>query len=354
MLTGTLPFRGENAMDLIVQQLNAPPPQAIKLAPKTPPSLSRMIVKMMAKSPDDRPSLQDVRQLFAELRDTTVPPRAKRETEARLRRESETRKREAAARAKRGEANDEEIFEERQEPSMGKARLSLAEMEGQDGRPPPEHKSRAGLLVGILLLAAACAGLFFALNKKDDSDTTVAAAGGSGSAAPGAGSGSAIVAGSAATGSAGSATPTIEFEEDKVARSGSAASGTAGASGGSARRAQREADDKATEELMGAEPAVVDKPGKLIIMLQHPSTIEIDGKAVAQASKGGSFNVTPGEHSIRIRAADRDTVNRTVSVEPGGSAVIRIVDDTGDSPPTPTPTPTPPPPPPAGETPTTP
>jgi serine/threonine-protein kinase len=77
MLTGTLPFRGENAMDLIVQQLNAPPPHAIKLAPKTPPALSKLVVRMMAKSPADRPGLDEIRELFAELGDGEVPARTR-------------------------------------------------------------------------------------------------------------------------------------------------------------------------------------------------------------------------------------------------------------------------------------
>jgi len=337
MLTGTLPFRGENAMDLIVQQLNAPPPQAIKLAPKTPPSLSKLIVKMMAKAPADRPSLQTIRELFAELRETTVPPRAKRETrgeEARTKRPS----------AKR----DAQAVEERQEPTQGKIRLSLAEMENQDGRPEPAQKSKATpiLIVVALLLVGVIAAVFIMM-KKDDKSAAGGATDGSGSAVAAAGSGSA--AGSANTGSASipaagsgsAAQPTIEFEDDKVARTGSgSASGT---SSGSARAAQREADDKATEEAMAETPTIVNKPGKLVIMLQHPATIEIDGKAVAQNSKGGNFDVKPGDHTVRIVAENRETVNRSVSVEPGGSAVIRIVDDTEPEPqPQPQPQPQPP------------
>jgi len=66
------------------------------------------------------------------------------------------------------------------------------------------------------------------------------------------------------------------------------------------------------------------------VILQHESSIEIDGKVVATGSRGGSFDVKPGEHTVKITAADRETLNRIVSVEPGGAAVVRIVDDPAD------------------------
>ena len=68
MLTGALPFKAENAMDLIVMHLNAPPPPPQKLVPDTPPELSRLVVRMMAKQPEQRPSLAEIRKAFAELR----------------------------------------------------------------------------------------------------------------------------------------------------------------------------------------------------------------------------------------------------------------------------------------------
>ncbi|HTL37849.1 MAG TPA: serine/threonine-protein kinase, partial [Kofleriaceae bacterium] len=86
MLTGTLPFPGDNAMDIILQQLNKPAPNPSKLAPKTPPELSKLVVRMMAKSADERPSLVEIRDLFAKLgptagsaasSDTGLPKRKK-------------------------------------------------------------------------------------------------------------------------------------------------------------------------------------------------------------------------------------------------------------------------------------
>src|SRR5262249_51117158 len=68
MLTGTLPFKADNAMDLIVKHLNQPPPAPHKLAPDTPPELSKLIVRMMAKQPEHGPTLAEIRKAFAELR----------------------------------------------------------------------------------------------------------------------------------------------------------------------------------------------------------------------------------------------------------------------------------------------
>jgi hypothetical protein len=63
------------------------------------------------------------------------------------------------------------------------------------------------------------------------------------------------------------------------------------------------------------------------VILQHESTIELDGKVVATASRGGSYDVSPGEHTVKIVAAGHEALDRTISVEPGGAAVVRIVDD---------------------------
>jgi hypothetical protein len=65
-------------------------------------------------------------------------------------------------------------------------------------------------------------------------------------------------------------------------------------------------------------------------VLETASSIEIDGTAVARSSKGGRFEVTPGEHQIRVKAPGRQAVERTFEVEAGGTAVIRVADDSGE------------------------
>ncbi len=310
MLTGTLPFRGENAMDLIVQQLNAPPPHPIKLAPRTPPALSKLVVRMMAKAPDDRPSIPQIRELFAELRDLeAVPARPKRDTRPK-----------------------KPIDAGRHEPTAGKARLSAASMAAIDVPPREESSNKLSLVaLGILLLVAGVIGSILLIKKLQSDDSPPAAAAATGSA--GSGSNVVVTVGSAEqVGSAGSAEqPMIEFEDDKVVRSGSGA-------GSAKRRRNEDAEIDRANEAEDAPVVAKPRPGKIFVMLQHASTIELDGKVVSQASQGGTFEVPPGDHSIKIVAPDRAPVTRTVHVEAGGSTVIRIADDTeAPTPPSPAP-----------------
>ena len=53
-VTGQLPFDGQNAMELMVQHASEPVPMAHMVRPGVPIVLSRMIARMMAKSPHER------------------------------------------------------------------------------------------------------------------------------------------------------------------------------------------------------------------------------------------------------------------------------------------------------------
>lgn len=53
-LTGTRPFIGRNAGDLIYKVLNDPPPLATSLNPRLPSELDAVLKKALAKAPDDR------------------------------------------------------------------------------------------------------------------------------------------------------------------------------------------------------------------------------------------------------------------------------------------------------------
>ena len=321
MLTGILPFRGENAMDLIVQQLNAPPPQAIKLAPKTPPALSKIVVKMMAKAPADRPTLAQIRALFAELNESEVP-----------RRESLKAKRPTGKQAP---------VQERQEPSLGRARLSMPDLEGSPDRDSPQPKTRATaiLLFAAVVLAGVIGTVVVMLVKKSAAPTVeVAAAGSTGSAGSSAGSAGSAVPVALMTPDAAA---TIEFEDDAVG-TGSAA-GPTEATNADAARKRRQADDEATDQVNeGTElPSGLTKPGKIFVMLEHASMIEIDGKVVAQSAQGGTYEVPPGDHTLKVSTPNRAPVVRSVHVDPGGSAVIRIADEGDALAPAPTPAPAP-------------
>ncbi|HSD86202.1 MAG TPA: serine/threonine-protein kinase, partial [Kofleriaceae bacterium] len=301
MLTGALPFKADNAMDLIVQQLNAPPPQPIKLAPKTPAALSKLVVQMMAKAPEARPTIEQIRTVFAEVMDRATPvPRSPR------------------PKAEKPEG-----------PIRGTLRSpSQIEQDSEPEPPPPPRRKLTGVLLAAIVLLASVIGIaVFQLAKKqeapaaapkDDVNLTVSA-----ESLPSAATGPATA--PTTTGSAGSAAPavaqpTIEFEDERVgAGSGSSAHKH------HVKKPAEDVDDSAAEP----EPIPANRPGGIIISLQHASKIEIDGKVVAASGMGGRYEVPPGHHTIHISASDRVPISREIDVEPGGTAVVHIADDTG-------------------------
>jgi serine/threonine protein kinase len=68
MLTGRLPFEGKVPVDFIVHHLKTPPPDPRAIAPDVPEPLARAVMRMMAKVPEERPSLADLRAVIAQLR----------------------------------------------------------------------------------------------------------------------------------------------------------------------------------------------------------------------------------------------------------------------------------------------
>ncbi len=78
MLTAWLPFEGE-PMQQLVHHLRTLPPSPSQFAPNIPPALADLVMRMMAKEPAHRPSIAEMRSLFADLRagrhaSATVPP----------------------------------------------------------------------------------------------------------------------------------------------------------------------------------------------------------------------------------------------------------------------------------------
>ena len=63
MLAGRVPFQGETAMDIVVKHLSDPPPPLSQFA-KVPKALESCIMRMLAKDPIERPSLEEVRMIL--------------------------------------------------------------------------------------------------------------------------------------------------------------------------------------------------------------------------------------------------------------------------------------------------
>jgi hypothetical protein len=272
MLTGAMPFKADNAMDLIVLHMNAPVPSPSKLARDTPPELAKLVVRMMAKAPEQRPTLPEVRKVFASLRESRV---------------------------------SEHVA-------------------------PPRRRATSVLIGAMMFLAGVIAlGAIWLVQRNSDEPasspaaepTVTATATEVAPAPPSAAPDPAVaVPNAAAAVPAGvnavapvEEQPMIEFEPDQLAR------------GSGAKRRRVEVD----AGLPIAPPLPVVRPGSLILVLETASSIEIDGVAVSTSSKGGRFEVTPGTHEIRVKAPGRQPVARTFEVEAGGTAVLRIDDDTG-------------------------
>jgi len=61
MVTGQLPFRAEKAFDVLLMHINEPPPSPCELVPGIPEMVEDIILKALAKTPDERyPDMQDM------------------------------------------------------------------------------------------------------------------------------------------------------------------------------------------------------------------------------------------------------------------------------------------------------
>ena len=66
MLAGTMPFRGETAVEIALKHIKEPMPSVRKINPKVPQSLENVILKATAKNPKNR--YNDVRELYDDLK----------------------------------------------------------------------------------------------------------------------------------------------------------------------------------------------------------------------------------------------------------------------------------------------
>ena len=67
IVCGRLPFIADNAMDIVLMHMTTPPVRASAVWPEIPAPLDDLIARMLEKDPAARPTLTDVRAVFAEL-----------------------------------------------------------------------------------------------------------------------------------------------------------------------------------------------------------------------------------------------------------------------------------------------
>ena len=68
MLVGRLPFLADNALELIACHIAEEPPIPSSLEPRLPPSADRLLARLLAKEPAQRPTLAEVRAGLEEIR----------------------------------------------------------------------------------------------------------------------------------------------------------------------------------------------------------------------------------------------------------------------------------------------
>jgi eukaryotic-like serine/threonine-protein kinase len=69
MVTGKVPFDADNVMDVLVKHMNEPPPVASLLRAGIPPQLDDILVRMLAKDPAQRPTIDEIRASLSDVRD---------------------------------------------------------------------------------------------------------------------------------------------------------------------------------------------------------------------------------------------------------------------------------------------
>jgi len=75
MTTGQLPYSADTPLAVIMQHVNTPIPEPARFNPNVPPALQDIILRAMAKEPDDR--YQTARDMAADLRALQLAPDAK-------------------------------------------------------------------------------------------------------------------------------------------------------------------------------------------------------------------------------------------------------------------------------------
>ena len=80
LLLGRVPFRGSSALALMSAHLHETPPRPSSLWPSVPVALERVMFDMLAKSPDSRPTLAQIRAVFANLMVPTTMRQQRAET----------------------------------------------------------------------------------------------------------------------------------------------------------------------------------------------------------------------------------------------------------------------------------
>ena len=275
MLTGHLPFNADNAMDVLVQQLSLPAPSPTRLAPNTPEALSRVIVAMMAKSPDDRPSLAQVRQILSDIR----------------------------AGGGRG---------------VGPKPTRFTPVTPMEAVRPPSKEGIGWVIPAIIVLAIAGGVVYMKFLRKEPGDDAVASA-------PAANPPPAPApTPSPAPTPEPEAVPPAPEPEPEMQIEPTPTPAPAATPDAAPRRVRPTTTATPTPTPEPPEP-FVPTPGAILLTLEEPSAVvEIDGKTMSHNGKGGRYELPPGRHVLVVTAPGREAVRHDLEIKPGGTISVHI------------------------------
>ncbi|HLU65150.1 MAG TPA: serine/threonine-protein kinase [Kofleriaceae bacterium] len=325
MLCGSRPFSGRDQESLVAKHLRAEPPRLTDRVPGLPEAIDAIVRRMLAKEPDDRPSLEEVRAVFraaagaagepTRVMEATVPgqpaPPPRRAPSDRMP-------------AMAGDATVEDVEGAATELAIprGAARAPSAGWHAAArGGAPARPGARWRLAAVALVAGAATAAIVAVLAARGPARQAGAAeereatgalapegAGGAGDAL--AGDGGALAGGEdGALAGAGDALAEVDRADrtDGEALAGEGGVGTAGGealAGGSGAAPPDAAPARARSSLVVTAP--VDR-----------AIIEVDGRVVARSSRRVSVQVRPGQHEVRVRARGRRPFRKLVRVRAG-------------------------------------
>ncbi len=308
MITGRIPFMAESSMDIVMMHVTEEPPRPSSIKPDIPPLIEQLILQMLDKDPDRRPSLVQVRNLFAELvasGQVQIEPGSGstfRSDLTRRRGDTESRTPPSAPRAIAAKPSPPTVLgetsaERRRTGSPSEAPTGIAFTPGSPSETQaplsgePRKKSKRGLVIAIIALAALIptVTIAIAMMKKGGKATEVDAA------------------------VTQVATPT-----DAALRPPADAAVVA------ADAAVAHVPAPADGSIAVAADAAIAQARTLAIRTNVPGArIEIDGAVVDSPGGVAKVPLTEGSHRIVISAAGRTTVDKTIEIT-GTSSDIDI------------------------------
>jgi len=122
-LTGKLPFKGENAVEIAIKQMKEPIPSVCEINPEIPQSIENIILKATAKNPKNR--YDNVKEMYEDIKTALDKDRRDEKKIAFMYPESDFEEKELPSRSKAQEEKRKEEKEKKTEKKLNKVALTF-------------------------------------------------------------------------------------------------------------------------------------------------------------------------------------------------------------------------------------